>query len=118
VMLLLAGLLPVCLLAPAIQTYLATFATSFKEAQSYMGILLIVPMLPGIIGSMYQLTGQPWMYPVPILGQHVIASDAIAARATPAWAFFVAAVSAVIVSLMLVALTTALLRRERILFTR
>ena len=33
---LLAAVLPLCLLATAIQTYLSTFARSFKEAQTYM----------------------------------------------------------------------------------
>ena len=48
VALLLAAALPMCLLASAIQIYLATFAKSFKEAQSYMGLLIIMPMLPGV----------------------------------------------------------------------
>ena len=46
---LLAAVLPLCLLSAAMQTYLATFARSFKEAQSYMGVLMMVPMLPGLL---------------------------------------------------------------------
>lgn len=115
---LLLAMLPMCLLASGIQTYLATFAKSFKEAQSYMGLLIMVPMLPGIIGSVYPLTGQPWMYPMPILAQHVLAADVVAGKAIPWWAFVVAAVSALGVAVVLVMLTTKLLHRERIIFTR
>ena len=70
---LLAAVLPLCLLSTAIQTYLSTFARSFKEAQTYMGYLIMVPTLPGVLSSVYPITSQPWMYPVPILGQHLLA---------------------------------------------
>jgi sodium transport system permease protein len=118
VIMLLAAALPMSFLASAIQTYLATFAKSFKEAQSYMGLLIIVPMLPGFLASLYPMSGQPWMYPIPVIAQQVLAGDVIAARATPWWAFVVAAASALVLSLVLLQLTTRLLQRERIIFTR
>jgi sodium transport system permease protein len=106
------------LLASAVQTYLATFAKSFKEAQSYMGLLIIIPMLPGILASLYPLSGRPWMYPIPIVAQQVLSADVVAGKPTPWWAFIVAAGSALILSIALVQLTTRLLQRERIIFTR
>lgn len=118
VALLLAAALPMSFLASSIQTYLATFAKSFKEAQSYMGLLIIVPMLPGFAATLYPMSGQPWMYPIPVIAQQVLAGDVVAARATPWWGFVVAAASALLLSLVLMYLTTRLLRRERIIFTR
>ena len=44
-LLLLGAILPMALIAPAVQMYLASFARSFKEAQSYMGALILLPML-------------------------------------------------------------------------
>jgi sodium transport system permease protein len=116
--LLLAAALPMSFLASAIQTYLATFAKSFKEAQSYMGLLIILPMLPGFMASLYPMSGQPWMYPVPVIAQQVLAGDVVAARPTPWWGFVVAAITALLLSIVLVQLTTRLLQRERIIFTR
>jgi sodium transport system permease protein len=118
VALLLAAALPMSLLASAIQMYLATFAKSFKEAQSYMGLLIIVPMLPGFAATLYPMSGQPWMYPIPVVAQQVLAGDVVAARDTPWWGFVVAALSALILSILLLELTTSLLKRERIIFTR
>jgi sodium transport system permease protein len=115
---LLGALLPMCLLATGVQTYLATFAKSFKEAQSYMGILIMVPMLPGILSSVYPLSSQPWMYPFPVLGQHVLAADVLGGKPTAAWAFVVAGTSALIVSIALLQLTTRMFQRERIIFSR
>ena len=115
---LLAAVLPMCLMATGIQTYLATFARSFKEAQTYMGILILFPMLPGLISSVYPLDTQAWMYPIPVLGQHVLAADALGAKGTPVWAFIVAGGAMVMFSLILLRLTTRLLQRERIIFSR
>jgi sodium transport system permease protein len=116
--LLLAAVLPMSLLASGLQMYLATFAKSFKEAQSYMGLLIIVPMLPGFLSTLYPLTGKPWMYPIPVVAQQVLAGDAVAARPTPWWGFVIAAASALALSVALMLMTTRLLRKERIIFTR
>ena len=118
VMALLAAVLPMCLLSTGVQTYLATFARSFKESQTYMGILILFPMLPGILSSVYPLDTKGWMYIVPILGQHVLAADALGAKDTPWWGFVAAATAALVVSLVLLRLTTGLLKREEIIFSR
>jgi hypothetical protein len=58
------------------------------------------------------------LYPIPIIAQQLLAGDAVAGRPTPWWAFIVAGVSAVVISVALMLLTTRLLQRERIIFTR
>ena len=115
---LLAALLPMCLMATGLQTYLSTFARSFKEAQSYMGILIMLPMIPGMLTTVYPITSQAWMYPIPLLGQHVLATDVLGGKPTPFWAFFIAGGAATIVAIALVHLTTLLLQREKIIFSR
>lgn len=115
---LLAAALPFCFLATASQAYLATFARSFKEAQSYMGFLILVPMVPGILGTIYPLNSRPWMYAVPILGQHVLLSDVLGGKSPGAPMFALAAVIALAAAAVFVVLTTRLLHRERIVFGR
>jgi sodium transport system permease protein len=115
---LLSAVLPLCLLSTAIQTYLATFARSFKEAQSYMGFLIMVPMLPGVLSSVYPIASQPWMYPVPILGQHLLLTDVLGGKAPGALMFAAAAVATLASAVVLVRMSTALLERERIIFGR
>jgi sodium transport system permease protein len=114
----LAAVLPLCLLSTSVQSYFATFARSFKEAQSYMGFLIMVPMLPGMLTVMYPISSQPWMFPIPILGQHVLLVDTLGGKNPSALMFVLAGVSAVVLSTIMVRLTTALLRRERIIFGR
>jgi sodium transport system permease protein len=116
--LMLAAILPMCLLSAAIQTYLATFARSFKEAQTYMGFLIMAPMAPGVLSVIYPLGDNAWMYPAPFLGQHVLLSAVLGGKTPAAVWFLTAAAASIILSLVLVRLTTNLFRQERIIFGR
>lgn len=115
---LLGLVLPLALLLSAIVLFASTFARSFKEAQSYLGMLMLLPMLPGIVSTMYPLSHRPWLAPVPILGQYALAADVLGGK-PPALAFYVmAAASAFACAIVLVGLTARLLRREAIVFGR
>jgi sodium transport system permease protein len=114
----LAAILPLCPFAAASQIYLAMFARSFKEAQSYMGLLIMIPMLPGILSTLYPLSEKLWMYAVPMLGQHLLMTDVLGGRSPAAIAFGVAAAGSLGVALIFVRLTTGLFRREKIIFGR
>jgi sodium transport system permease protein len=115
---LLAAALPICFLAPAIQTYASTFARSFKEAQSYMGMLIMIPMIPGMLSTLYPLGDKPWLHPVPIIGQQVLLTSVMGGRPVGIMPFVIAAASALAVAVILVRMTTVLFRRERIIFSR
>jgi sodium transport system permease protein len=110
--------LPICLFATSLQAYIATMARSFKEAQSYMGVLILLPMLPGLLSTLYSLGDAPWMYAVPVLGQHVLLTGVLGGRPPEPWAFAVAAVVSLVAAALFVQLTTRLFRSERIIFGR
>jgi sodium transport system permease protein len=114
----LAAALPMALLASSMQMFIASFARSFKEAQSYLGMLIMVPMLPGILAAVYPLSNQPWMAPIPILGQYVLLTDVLGGKEPTALAFGLAAFVALLSSLVLVYLTTLLFRKEKMIFGR
>ena len=114
----LCATLPMALLATGLQIFIATFARSFKEAQSYLGMLIMLPMLPGILSVLYPLGNQPWMIPIPILGQHVLLADVLGGKSPePIW-FAVAGLSALLAGLLCVYLTTRLFHKEKIIFGR
>jgi sodium transport system permease protein len=113
-----AAVLPMCLFSAALQACIATMARSFKEAQSYMGVLILLPMLPGIMSSVSTLGDAPWMYAVPVLAQHVLLAGVMGGRWPEPWAFAVAAVVSFAAALLLIRLTTLLFRSERIIFGR
>lgn len=115
---LLALVLPVALLLSAVVLFASTFARLFKEAQSYLSMLMLLPMAPGIVSTMYPLSNRPWLAPVPILGQDALAADVLGGKPPSAVFYVIAGVSAVGCALALVSLTARLLRRESIVFGR
>lgn len=64
-------MLPLVLLMAALQTLVAAFSKSYREAQTYLGILMLVPALPSVLLSVMPVKTVPWMYAVPLLGQQV-----------------------------------------------
>lgn len=112
------ALLPMCFMTAALEAAIATLARSFKEAQSYMGILMMVPMLLGLLGALYPLTSQPWMYGVPLLGQYVLLTNVIGGRPPGALAFMAAAAAALVAAAIFLRMTVALFQNERIVFGR
>ena len=114
----LAAMLPMCLFSASLQAAVSTLARSFKEAQSYMGVLVLLPMLPGMISAVSTLGQEPWMYLVPILGQHVLVMGVLGGRPEEAWAFVVAGLIAVLTAGLLIRTMTTLFKIERIVFGR
>jgi sodium transport system permease protein len=114
----LAVVLPMAPLIAALQAYISTFARSFKEAQSYMGALMLVPMIPAIAGAMYSINAQAWMYPVPMMGHYLLLTGVLGGRVISPWSFVTTAVISLALAAALVIAMARLFRNERIIFGR
>jgi sodium transport system permease protein len=68
---------PVSILAAALLTILASFAKSFREAQSYMGLVVFVPLIPSLWLMVNPLKADTWMMTVPLLSQNVLIYELI-----------------------------------------
>ncbi len=64
-------MVPLIALLAALQSMVAAFAKSYREAQTYLSLLMFVPVLPSILLSTMPIKAQGWMYAVPLLGQHL-----------------------------------------------
>lgn len=64
-------LLPLVLLLAALQSMVAAFAKSYREAQTYISLLMLVPLIPSAALSFMPIKAQAWMYAVPLLGQNL-----------------------------------------------
>jgi sodium transport system permease protein len=67
---LLLVILPVTLLGASVLTALAAYARSHREAQSYLPLLVFLPMLPTMYLMVAPVKTQLWMLAVPFLGQN------------------------------------------------
>ena len=64
-------MLPVLLLLAALQSLVAAFAKSYREAQTYLSLLMLVPAIPSLLLAVLPIKSAPWMYAVPVLGQNL-----------------------------------------------
>ena len=76
-------LLPMLFIGTALLTFIAAGAKSVKEAQSYMSMLMLLPIVPTVILMVSPVRTQLWQYVVPFLAQNqmllkVIRAEAIA----------------------------------------
>jgi len=62
-------MLPVVLLLAALQSMVAAFAKSYREAQTYLSLLMLVPIIPSLVLAIMPIKAQAWMYAMPLLGQ-------------------------------------------------
>ncbi len=112
---LLGVLLPLVPVAAALQLLVASSATSFKEAQTWLSMTLFVPTLPGMIMTVRPINPQQWMGAVPGLAQQVLSGKVLRGDGLSATDVgLITASSAVITVAALVALSR-LFERERIL---
>jgi sodium transport system permease protein len=114
----LAVVLPLCPLIVAIQMYVATFAKSFKEAQSYLSFLMMAQMVPGMMATMNTLSTKAWMYYVPWIGQQTLLTDVLGNKPVSPAVFVIVGVVNLTVALLVLRGTSGLLHREKIIFGR
>jgi sodium transport system permease protein len=86
-------LVPIVLIGTCLLTLIAAGAKSVKEAQSYMSVLMLLPMIPTIVLMVNPVKNQLWMLTVPFLAQNqmilkLVRSEAIS---TQEWAVYLAA---------------------------
>jgi sodium transport system permease protein len=66
---------PVAVLAAALLTLLATYAKSFREAQSYMGLVILIPMIPSILFMANPVKPETWMMAIPMFSQNLLIGE-------------------------------------------
>ncbi len=106
---------PFALVAAALLTVVASFTRTYKEAQSWLGIVLLVPTVPIAIASVLSVQPQAALMLVPSLSQHLLIQGLIRGDPLPgAWAVLAAA-TCLALGVALAWLAGRLYRREAIL---
>jgi len=110
--------LPIAPFAAALLMAVSIFSRSYKEAQTYLSIMVFVPMLPGFYLMVNPKSAETWMMWIPTFAQNVLAVDLLRGEAVAG--FHVALASAVTFAagVAILALVGRLLGRERIVFGR
>ena len=115
VLMLLIAILPVLMFASSLQLLLGLFAKSFKDAQSYVGILIFIPVVPTLVMQFLPIASSLWMYFVPIFGQSLMIKEILGAETIPRLAYPAAFITTFATSLLVCWITGRLLNQERVI---
>lgn len=108
---------PAAILAAALLTILASFAKSFREAQSYMGLVILVPMIPSLWLVINPAKAEFWMNWVPLLNQNILIVELVRGEAVAASWYAATIASTLALGLVLAAIAGGLYNRPKLIFT-
>lgn len=115
----LAGLclavLPFVPLAAALLTLVASFARSFREAQSWMTGALLIPTLPIMVAAMSGMKPTALLMAVPSLSQHFLISRLLRDESVPLTDALFSAGGSLLLAGVMFAFVVRLWRREKLL---
>ncbi len=107
--------IPLIFLATIFQLFVAIFSKSFKEAQSYIALLIMVPMASGYYVIFTDLS-QPWQYWVPIMSSQTLTEDILSGNSVGLMAYVASVGVALAISIVLAGVTIKQLNREKIIY--
>jgi sodium transport system permease protein len=109
------GTLPIVLLGAAVLTIVASFTRSYKEAQTWIGIVMLVPTLPILVAGIMNVKASLPLMLIPSMSQHLIIQGLLRGEPLPVHYLVVSAASTLAVGVMLTWVAGRLYRRESIL---
>ncbi len=115
ILLIILLLVPLALLATALQLFVSFRAKSFKEAQTYISLLLMAPMLV-VFGVEFAKVKHQILYYLPLTGQHQALLDIIKGEPLQWAAMGVSALATFVVSILLLKLISRMLSSEKVVF--
>ncbi len=107
-------MLPLAALLAALQTTVAAFAKSYREAQTYLSLLMFVPIIPTMLMSLMPFKTQAWMYATPLVGQQVIITRLMRGDAVPPSALAICFVCTAVAALIVCTIAARIYRSERL----
>ena len=107
-------MLPLVVLIAALQTLAAAFAKTFREAQTYLSLLMFVPAVPTLMLSIFPLKTQMWMYAVPLMGQQVVITRLLRGDAVATNELMLCFGATALAAVVITAITAHIYRGERL----
>jgi sodium transport system permease protein len=110
----LLAMLPLVVLIATLQTLAAAFAKSFREAQTYLSLLMFVPAVPTMMLSLFPVKTETWMYAVPLMGQQIVITRLMRGDAIAPFELVLCFACTAAAALVMYLLTVTIYRGERL----
>jgi len=108
--------LPLMMVAVGVQFIIATVTRSFKEAQTYLGLLPLVPAIPGMVLVFAPVQAKAWMMMIPAFSQTLLLGAFVRGETLPMADVALSMSSSLVAALALIAISAHLYDREKLIF--
>jgi len=108
--------LPLMMMAVGIQFIIATLTRSFKEAQTYLGLLPLVPAIPGMVMVFSPVRTDEWLMAIPTFSQTLLMGQLIRGEPVAFTNILISMSSTTFIALVLIVLVARLYEREKLIF--
>jgi sodium transport system permease protein len=106
--------LPIVLLACAIQTLIASFAKTTKEAGTYLPFIGLIPSLPGLALAFLPVKPDLWTMLIPTFGQQILINQFLRSEPISGMNIALSAVLTIVLSAIVTYIAIKLYEGERI----
>ena len=110
-----AVMLPMAIFGAGLLFVVGSFTRSYREAQTWLGLVLAIPTLPILFASLANVRASTLLMTIPSLSQHLIATNLLRGDSVEASHIAVSAISTFAVGAILIYIATRLYRREKLL---
>ena len=107
--------LPIVLLACAIQTLIASFVKTTKEAGTYLPFIGLIPSLPGLALAFLPVKPDLWTMLIPTFGQQILINQFLRSEPISSMNIFISAGLTIVLSLIIAYIAIKLYQGERII---
>lgn len=108
---------PVVILAAAMLTTLAALAKSLREAQSYMGLVFMIPMIPSLIFMVNPMKPETWMMLIPMFSQNLLIGEFVRGESVSTLWVAMSMGSTLLIGFAFAAVAATLFNRPGIVFS-
>lgn len=106
---------PLIAFLSAVLITVSAFTRSSKEAQTYLGVLMVIPMAPFFILQFISIRNELYSMPIPMMSQYQLLERIVLGDATPALYVLLSVGGTLVCSALLLLLAIRLYSRDRIL---
>lgn len=108
--------IPITFLASGLQMVIATFTRSFKEAQTYVSLLPLIPAIPGMALAFLPVKPTVWSMLIPTFGQQILINQLMRGEPISPINLWVSTLATLLLAGILIYFAIQLYQREKIIF--
>lgn len=105
---------PLALVGAGLLTSVAAFAKSFREAQTYITLLIILPAIPSMLMAVNPIKPADWMYGVPLISHQLLIEQTVRGEALVPWQLGMSIGVTLLVGIIIAMIASRLYHREHL----